>query len=179
MRRTTCTGRPRAPARSTRSSKSSAAKLRDCCSSRQLRSNLGWPDISRAFACWIRIAFTTSNAFLKEDEHYRDVARQAEKLEEGPKLDALLDRHGTGRVRFRNTRATVSGFPERVVQMHPLARSPSKPVDARILLADRTPALPRSGEGLADLPHARRPSPSSRPPCAGAFASRWPFSMKA
>ena len=63
--------------------------------------------------------------FLREDEHYRDVARQAEKLHEGPKLDALLDRHGTGRVRFRNTRATVSGFPRRDVRMHPLAASRS------------------------------------------------------
>src|SRR5688572_22607296 len=51
--------------------------------------------------------FYDLDAFLKEDEHFREVARQADKLEEGPKLDALLDRHGTGRVRFRNTRATV------------------------------------------------------------------------
>ena len=65
--------------------------------------------------------FFDLEAFLKEDEHYREVARKADKLEEGPKLDALLDQHGTGRVRFRNTRATVSGFPHRVVQMHPLA----------------------------------------------------------
>ena len=43
--------------------------------------------------------------------HYREVARKAGKLEEGPKLDAMLDRHGTGRVQFRNTRVTVSGFP--------------------------------------------------------------------
>ncbi len=35
-------------------------------------------------------------------------------------LDALLDRHGTGRVLFRNTRKTVSGFPERVVHGYPL-----------------------------------------------------------
>ena len=74
--------------------------------------------------------FYDLETFLKEDEHYRDVAREAEKLPEGPKLHALLDRHGTGRVRFRNTRATVSGFPRRVVQMHPLAAS--KSVDARI-----------------------------------------------
>ena len=74
--------------------------------------------------------FYSLDMFLKEDEHYRDVAMQAETLEEGPKLDALLDRHGTGRVRFRNTRATVSGFPERVVQMHPLAAPKSG--DARI-----------------------------------------------
>ncbi|MBK5930183.1 RNA polymerase-associated protein RapA [Halochromatium salexigens] len=32
-------------------------------------------------------------------------------------IDQLLDRHGTGRVLFRNTRAAISGFPERV--LHP------------------------------------------------------------
>ncbi len=31
--------------------------------------------------------------------------------------DALLDRHGPGRVMFRNTRAVVSGFPERAVHL--------------------------------------------------------------
>jgi ATP-dependent helicase HepA len=35
-------------------------------------------------------------------------------------LEALLDRHGTGRVMFRNTRATVAGFPGRTVRMVPL-----------------------------------------------------------
>jgi ATP-dependent helicase HepA len=75
--------------------------------------------------------FYDFEAFLKEDEHYRDIARQAEKLEEGPKLDAFIDRHGTGRVRFRNTRVTVSGFPRRDVRMHPLAASRS--VDPRIV----------------------------------------------
>lgn len=33
----------------------------------------------------------------------------------------LLDQHGTGRVLFRNTRATVSGFPERRLLQHPLS----------------------------------------------------------
>ncbi|WP_166257047.1 RNA polymerase-associated protein RapA [Marinobacter salicampi] len=32
-------------------------------------------------------------------------------------VDALLDRHGTGRVLFRNTRAAIQGFPER--RLHP------------------------------------------------------------
>lgn len=32
----------------------------------------------------------------------------------------LLDRHGTGRVLFRNTRASVSGFPDRQLFEHPL-----------------------------------------------------------
>ena len=32
----------------------------------------------------------------------------------------LLDRHGTGRVLFRNTRASVEGFPQRVLHQYPL-----------------------------------------------------------
>ena len=32
----------------------------------------------------------------------------------------ILDRHGTGRVLFRNTRAAVSGFPQRRLHRHPL-----------------------------------------------------------
>ncbi len=35
-------------------------------------------------------------------------------------IRALLDRHGTGRVLFRNTRAAIQGFPERKVQAYPL-----------------------------------------------------------
>ncbi|MBS3803752.1 MAG: RNA polymerase-associated protein RapA [Oleiphilaceae bacterium] len=35
-------------------------------------------------------------------------------------IDALLDRHGTGRVLFRNTRAAIKGFPERRVHPSPL-----------------------------------------------------------
>ncbi|SFQ75859.1 ATP-dependent helicase HepA [Halopseudomonas formosensis] len=33
----------------------------------------------------------------------------------------LLDRHGTGRVLYRNTRAVISGFPERELHAYPLA----------------------------------------------------------
>lgn len=36
-------------------------------------------------------------------------------------LNALLDRHGTGRVLFRNTRASVSGFPQRQLNTYPLS----------------------------------------------------------
>ena len=36
-------------------------------------------------------------------------------------IDALLDRFGTGRSLFRNTRASVGGFPERVLNEHPLS----------------------------------------------------------
>ncbi|MGM0571238.1 RNA polymerase-associated protein RapA [Marinobacter sp.] len=35
-------------------------------------------------------------------------------------VDALLDRHGTGRVLFRNTRASVKGFPRRQLHTYPL-----------------------------------------------------------
>ncbi len=35
-------------------------------------------------------------------------------------MDSLLDQHGTGRVMFRNTRATISGFPRRVARLCPL-----------------------------------------------------------
>lgn len=35
----------------------------------------------------------------------------------------LLDRHGTGRVLFRNTRNSVSGFPERKLHRHPIELS--------------------------------------------------------
>ncbi len=35
-------------------------------------------------------------------------------------VDHLLDRHGTGRVLFRNTRAAISGFPEREARLYPL-----------------------------------------------------------
>lgn len=38
----------------------------------------------------------------------------------GELRDALLDQHGTGRVMFRNTRATISGFPKRVAKLCPL-----------------------------------------------------------
>lgn len=36
-------------------------------------------------------------------------------------VDALLDRHGTGRVLFRNTRAAIRGFPERQLKSVPLS----------------------------------------------------------
>lgn len=43
-----------------------------------------------------------------------------ENLPDQKLIDQLLDCHGVGRVMFRNTRASVSGFPERVAVAHPL-----------------------------------------------------------
>jgi ATP-dependent helicase HepA len=44
-------------------------------------------------------------------------------------LSALLDQHGTGRVMFRNTRATISGFPKRVAQLHSLSANSGETLD--------------------------------------------------
>ncbi len=40
-------------------------------------------------------------------------------------VEHLLDRHGTGRVLFRNTRAAIKGFPQRQVNGYPLASPPA------------------------------------------------------
>ncbi|MDJ0807083.1 MAG: RNA polymerase-associated protein RapA [Gammaproteobacteria bacterium] len=47
------------------------------------------------------------------DPARREEARQA-------LIQLLLDRHGTGRVLFRNTRARISGFPQRELHTYPL-----------------------------------------------------------
>jgi ATP-dependent helicase HepA len=66
-------------------------------------------------------------------------------------VSELLDEFGTGRVMFRNTRATLSGFPERKVFLAPLEPSDSKqkwlarllkaPGNWKALLICRTPAM--------------------------------------
>ncbi len=67
--------------------------------------------------------FSKLDLFLAEERGYRQLAEQAQALLEDPQrsrdLDDLLDRHGTGRVLFRNTRHGVKGFPER--ELHPVA----------------------------------------------------------
>ncbi|HEY0721569.1 MAG TPA: RNA polymerase-associated protein RapA [Gammaproteobacteria bacterium] len=40
-------------------------------------------------------------------------------------LDQLIDRHGTGRVLFRNTRSAIKGFPPRHLHAHPLPLPPT------------------------------------------------------
>ena len=47
-------------------------------------------------------------------------------------LNALLDRHGTGRVLFRNTRAAVKGFPQRCLHRYPLAFNEVENISASI-----------------------------------------------
>jgi ATP-dependent helicase HepA len=53
---------------------------------------------------------------IAEFEHANDVEASVEHL-----IQSLLDRHGTGRVLFRNTRDAVAGFPERNLQTYPFA----------------------------------------------------------
>jgi ATP-dependent helicase HepA len=48
-------------------------------------------------------------------------------------LDALIDRHGTGRVMFRNRRVAVGGFPRRVPQVDLLRASHDEALKARLL----------------------------------------------
>ncbi|MBD3639629.1 MAG: RNA polymerase-associated protein RapA [Marinobacter sp.] len=71
---------------------------------------------------------------LQQDEAINDTDREAlrgwlgdelDRLEQESDarqaiIDALLDRHGTGRILFRNTRAAIRGFPERQPEPVPL-----------------------------------------------------------
>jgi len=70
--------------------------------------------------------FYDLDEFIRETEHYRDIARLAEQAGDAETLAALLDQHGTGRVSFRNTRATVTGFPRRMTRLAPLESNSSK-----------------------------------------------------
>jgi len=78
-------------------------------------------------------------SILKEPEAaLRDKLRQVRGEDESSRntlIEALLDQHGTGRVMFRNTRATVAGFPKRIAKLQALKVSPMD--------ADRIQALAR------------------------------------
>ncbi|WP_043597052.1 RNA polymerase-associated protein RapA [Aeromonas diversa] len=92
--------------------------------------------------------FFDYDAFLAEEQEYGAIASAAQALLDGAELDAaarsllaeqldgvdlsdaasrqqavekLLDRHGTGRVLFRNSRANIQGFPERHLNVYPMA----------------------------------------------------------
>lgn len=51
-------------------------------------------------------------------QDFTDVATPTTAVEHT--IKNLLDRHGTGRVLFRNTRAAIQGFPKRIVESYPL-----------------------------------------------------------
>ncbi len=97
--------------------------------------------------------FHDLESFKAEEQQYRRLSELADALEAGetpadlpPGLDPLapaetlvgqiLDRHGTGRVLFRNTRAAVKGFPQRVLHRYPLA-APEEYSFARVELEEQ------------------------------------------
>jgi ATP-dependent helicase HepA len=51
-------------------------------------------------------------------------------------VEHLLDRHGTGRVLFRNTRTAVKGFPERVLSAYPL-QAPEQYFDLKTIETEK------------------------------------------
>lgn len=69
----------------------------------QLESFLGKSAVTKLYEVWAQDGDTT------------DPNERLKRL-----IDEILDRHGTGRVLFRNTRASIQGFPQRQLQRHPL-----------------------------------------------------------
>ncbi len=61
-------------------------------------------------------------------------------------IDNLMDRHGTGRVLFRNTRAAIKGFPERNVHLLPMGIPPQYTTAMRVagMLGGKMPAEARA-----------------------------------
>ncbi|HYR58206.1 MAG TPA: helicase-related protein, partial [Chthoniobacteraceae bacterium] len=103
--------------------------------------------------------------FAQRSERIR---RYSEELATGieaaraPLIDALLDEFGIGRVMFRNTRAALTGFPERKARLIPLDAAPDE-LTAKIkwlvallkeLAAEKVLLICRTRE-LAETIHAR------------------------
>ncbi len=81
--------------------------------------------------------FHSFETFQKEEGQYRQLSEWVERIESGDipedlptDIDShkspqsiirqILDRHGTGRVLFRNTRAAIKGFPQRILHRYAL-----------------------------------------------------------
>ncbi|AQA19476.1 RNA polymerase-binding ATPase [Halioglobus japonicus] len=112
--------------------------------------------------------FHDLQAFQEQEREYRQMSDMADTLESGTIPDnlpadldrnlaptelvkQLLDRHGTGRVLFRNTRAAVEGFPQRVLHRYPLP-APEQYVHAQVELEERLhPELPYYDESWLDF----------------------------
>ncbi|MEH6583558.1 MAG: RNA polymerase-associated protein RapA [Halioglobus sp.] len=91
--------------------------------------------------------------FRKEEQNYRQLGELVDAIEAGERpeelpadidvtadseavIASLLDRHGTGRVLFRNTRAAITGFPKRVVHAYPLP-APDQYIHAQVDLEQK------------------------------------------
>ncbi|QIB66757.1 RNA polymerase-associated protein RapA [Kineobactrum salinum] len=103
--------------------------------------------------------FHSLTEFEREEREYRRWSEMAAQLEAGDRpedlpagldpaapaatlIDQILDRHGTGRVMFRNTRAAISGFPNRVMHRHPLPNPDSYAHASLDIAAALHPELP-------------------------------------
>jgi ATP-dependent helicase HepA len=72
--------------------------------------------------------------FAKKSPHVQSLAKETKDGTEGAReklVAALLDEFGTGRVMFRNTRAALSGFPERKAQLAPIDGG-DDPLEAKV-----------------------------------------------
>ena len=76
---------------------------------------------------------TEAERLLQQESGDSETARSSARL---AMIDRLLDRHGTGRVLFRNSRNRIKGFPERELLSHPL------PLPAQYQKALQSTAIP-------------------------------------
>ncbi len=83
--------------------------------------------IHSEFTGTIPADFRTQLAAYLPQETLEELSQLAARENLGQAVDTaisyLLDRHGTGRVLFRNTRNSIPGFPERKLHKHPLTIS--------------------------------------------------------
>ncbi len=73
--------------------------------------------------------FSDLEHFVAEREHFVEAARDVDALLQAGRNDevqTLLDRHGTGRVLFRNSRKQITGFAARVLHSYPLSPVPAE-----------------------------------------------------
>jgi ATP-dependent helicase HepA len=157
-------GRPEAASPEYRWSRRSPASRRACCCSPPPPSSSGWRVTSPACACSTRNRYPDFARYVQEHDRYEAVARKARHLEAGDEraLQDLLDRHGPGRVMFRNTRAAMPGFPRHLHRV-PLGRlgAGSRRRDPRGWLAGFL-RRPSEEEGAGHLPDPRRRAAHSR-----------------
>ncbi len=90
--------------------------------------------------------FNSYEEFRAEQAHYRTLAgtinellehpkriSASEKKERQAKVQQLLDEHGTGRILFRNTRRSLTGFPTRKLNAWPLEKTSGELTQRKVL----------------------------------------------
>lgn len=112
--------------------------------------------------------FHDFQAFQEEEQGYRALSDLVDRVEAGQPLAGLptgidanespqaiitqiLDRHGTGRVLFRNTRAAIKGFPQRLLHRYPLPAPEQYPSGQVELQAAMHPELTHGDDTWLDF----------------------------